>query len=249
MDKRRKPIDKEAARDQRAELYEAIDRGQISLRDAVKRMRKISGLTQTEFAGHRGVSAKVIKEIERGTGNPTVNTLNQIGKFFGLEVTFVRTANIRSESDTQQQIITERLKTFKTDTALSGAWSDAIWTDRPPHSGNYSNASHPWKDSRASSALHEMRELIFTLEKMRELASPSKSVQEALQNINAADKLLIRTPGLQAIEEARRIVETADEIQRQVQPPKEVQAWLENVENIRQILEPLHRIDWEKKSR
>jgi DNA-binding XRE family transcriptional regulator len=44
-------------------------------------MRQISGLTQVEFAAHRGLSAKVIKEIERGTGNPTVKTLNQIGTF------------------------------------------------------------------------------------------------------------------------------------------------------------------------
>jgi transcriptional regulator with XRE-family HTH domain len=69
----------------------------LDLRSAVKKMRQISGLTQVEFAAHRGLSAKVIKEIERGTGNPTVKTLNQIGTFFGLEVAFVRTHKTPAE--------------------------------------------------------------------------------------------------------------------------------------------------------
>ncbi|MES2935452.1 MAG: helix-turn-helix transcriptional regulator [Pseudomonadota bacterium] len=90
MDKRRKPIDKDLIRQQRDELDAAIARGELSLQEALKRMRKISRLTQVEFAAHRGVSVKVIKEIERGIANPTVNTLNQIGSIFGLRVGFVR---------------------------------------------------------------------------------------------------------------------------------------------------------------
>lgn len=86
----KKTEDKESARARRTELYDAVARGQLSLRDAVKQMRKISRLTQAEFAVHRGVSTKVIKEIEGGRGNPTVQTLNRIGEFFGLEVAFVR---------------------------------------------------------------------------------------------------------------------------------------------------------------
>lgn len=58
-------------------------------------MRTISRLTRAEFASHRGVSTKTIKEIESGKGNPTVQTLNRIGQFFGLEVAFVRTENLR----------------------------------------------------------------------------------------------------------------------------------------------------------
>lgn len=99
MDKRRKPVDKELLRLQRNELYAAIDRGELSLREAVKRMRSISGLTQLEFAEHRGVSVKVIKEIERGAANPTVNTLNQIGSIFGLEVTYVRRGKLVAKLD------------------------------------------------------------------------------------------------------------------------------------------------------
>lgn len=89
MDKRKKPLDKQAARRQREDFHQAIARGELTLQDAVKRMRQVSRLTQAEFAAHRDVSVKVIKEIERGTANPTVHTLNQIGRVFGLEVAFV----------------------------------------------------------------------------------------------------------------------------------------------------------------
>ncbi|MFZ6653893.1 helix-turn-helix transcriptional regulator [Undibacterium sp. TJN19] len=49
-------------------------------------MRALSGLTQKEFARHRGVSIRVIKELETGTGNPTIKSINTIAAIFGLEV-------------------------------------------------------------------------------------------------------------------------------------------------------------------
>jgi len=42
-----------------------------------------------EFAAHRGVSRRVVQDIERGTGNPTVDSLNSVAKLFGLQVGFV----------------------------------------------------------------------------------------------------------------------------------------------------------------
>ncbi|EGF31183.1 hypothetical protein IMCC9480_243 [Oxalobacteraceae bacterium IMCC9480] len=91
MDKRRNPVDKDTLSQQRIALYDAIERGELTLQESLKRMRALSRLTQPEFAAHRGVSVKVIREIERGIANPTVNTLNQIGRIFGLEVGFIRT--------------------------------------------------------------------------------------------------------------------------------------------------------------
>ena len=83
MARTKKPVDKEQLRQRRAELYDAIDRGELTLQLAVKEMRSLSHLTQAEFAAHRGISTKTIKEIESGKGNPTVQTLNSIGNFFG----------------------------------------------------------------------------------------------------------------------------------------------------------------------
>lgn len=88
MDKRRKPIPKEVARADRIQFYQDIAAGKLSLQDAVKKMRSISGMTQPEFAKHRGVSVRVIREIEAGAGNPTVKSINQIAGIFALEVAF-----------------------------------------------------------------------------------------------------------------------------------------------------------------
>ena len=90
-------IDKEQLRQRRAVLYDAIARGEVTLQHAVKEMRTISRLTQAQFAEHRGVSLKTIKEIESGKGNPTIQTLNRIGQFFGLEVAFVRIETLREK--------------------------------------------------------------------------------------------------------------------------------------------------------
>lgn len=86
---KRKPIDKRQARERRDRLLESAAAAELSLTEGVREMRAISGMTQDEFARHRGVSARVIKAIELDQGNPTVATLNRIGEFFGLEVAFV----------------------------------------------------------------------------------------------------------------------------------------------------------------
>lgn len=73
----------------RRAFYEGIGRGDMTLPEAMKAMREMTGLTQAEFAAHRGVSRRVIQDIERGTGNPTVESLNSIAKLFGLRVGLV----------------------------------------------------------------------------------------------------------------------------------------------------------------
>lgn len=73
----------------RSTFYERIGRGDMTIPEAMKAMRKMTGLTQAEFAAHRGVSRRVIQDIERGTGNPTVDSLNSVAKLFGLQVGFV----------------------------------------------------------------------------------------------------------------------------------------------------------------
>lgn len=86
---KRKTMDKAQARERRNRLLESAASAQLSLTEGVREMRAISGMTQEEFARHREVSARVIKAIELGQGNPTVATLNRIGDFFGLQVGFV----------------------------------------------------------------------------------------------------------------------------------------------------------------
>ena len=86
MDKRKSKRLPETLRAEKYAFFEDIDIGNITLKDAVKRMRALSGLTQQEFAMHRGVSISVIKKLETGTGNPTIKSINTIAAIFGLEV-------------------------------------------------------------------------------------------------------------------------------------------------------------------
>lgn len=82
---RRKPS-KERRAALREELYARIDRGDISLVEAVKTMRKIAGRSQADYARLVGVSPRILIELERGIGNPTLKTLAKILAPFDLEI-------------------------------------------------------------------------------------------------------------------------------------------------------------------
>lgn len=89
---RMKKLSPEERRQARVTLYEDIDAGRAtSLADTVRRMRQVTGMTQADFAEKvAGVSKLTIAQIERGEGNPTVETLERIGSAFGLRLGFVR---------------------------------------------------------------------------------------------------------------------------------------------------------------
>jgi DNA-binding XRE family transcriptional regulator len=90
MDKRiTKPVASELAAERRQALYRDVASGAITIGQAVHAMRKISRLTQPEFAKHRGISVQALRQIETETGNPTVETLNKVASIFGLQVGFV----------------------------------------------------------------------------------------------------------------------------------------------------------------
>jgi DNA-binding XRE family transcriptional regulator len=89
MDKRLKPVALEDSIKERQALYAALRDGTMSLPDAVKRLRRLSKLTQPEFAAHRGISVQALRHVESGRGNPTLDTLNKIVEVFGLQVGFV----------------------------------------------------------------------------------------------------------------------------------------------------------------
>lgn len=89
MDKRRKHSDAEQERRLRAEFYAAVTSGSMSVGQAVAAMRRISKLTQPEFAKHRGLSVQSLRLIEADKANPTIETLEKIANIFGLQVGFV----------------------------------------------------------------------------------------------------------------------------------------------------------------
>jgi len=73
----------------RESLYEDIQAGRLTLGEATRCMRKIVGMTQPEYARLIGIAPRVLMDIERGHGNPRLNTLEKLAKPFGLRVGFV----------------------------------------------------------------------------------------------------------------------------------------------------------------
>ncbi len=72
------------------ELMTAIENGELSLGEAVRRMRKITGMSQKAYAERIvGIAPRILAAIELDKGNPTVETLNKIGRPFGYAVGFV----------------------------------------------------------------------------------------------------------------------------------------------------------------
>lgn len=51
--------------------------------------RKRNGLTQVELASRSGIAQSEISRIERGAGNPTVETLSRVGRSLDLNLQFV----------------------------------------------------------------------------------------------------------------------------------------------------------------
>lgn len=115
---KRKVLDKAQMRQRRDQMLESAAATGLPIAEGVREMRAIAGMTQEEFARHREVSARVIKAIELGQGNPTLATMNQIGRFFGLEVAFVpiRRANGDVPPQLQPEDTVEDLRKLLNDT-------------------------------------------------------------------------------------------------------------------------------------
>jgi transcriptional regulator with XRE-family HTH domain len=77
-----------ATTEERLQLYRELEQGTLALEETVQRMRKMIGLTQSEYANLIGIAPRVLMNLERGIGNPTLDTLKKISKPFGLTVVF-----------------------------------------------------------------------------------------------------------------------------------------------------------------
>ena len=68
----------------RRELYDGIKNNSWTLAESLKRMRKIVRMTQVEYARLVGVAPRIVIDLERGVGNPTLASLEKLGRPFGL---------------------------------------------------------------------------------------------------------------------------------------------------------------------
>lgn len=83
---------KEEILENRRTLAERARNGDLRLPEAVVEIRKGFGMTQEEFAKTLSLTRRQVAEIEAGAGNPTLETLEKIGRLFGFTVGFVARA-------------------------------------------------------------------------------------------------------------------------------------------------------------
>ncbi len=85
----KRPTSNEMGR-MKEELYLGLAQGDIGIRQATRRMRKILGMNQKQYAQKvAGISPRILSEFESGSGNPTLATLEKIALPFGMQVTFL----------------------------------------------------------------------------------------------------------------------------------------------------------------
>ena len=60
----------------------------MRLQDTIKGRRKRLQLNQNDLAQMAGISLATIKDIERGAGNPSWNTIEKICEVLGLSISF-----------------------------------------------------------------------------------------------------------------------------------------------------------------
>ena len=72
----------------REQFYEQLAQKKLTLAETIKIMRTIVGMTQPEYAKFVGIAPRIIIDLERGVGNPTLQTLRKIGRPFRLDIVF-----------------------------------------------------------------------------------------------------------------------------------------------------------------
>ena len=58
------------------------------VQDVIKKRRKELGISQVDLAEMSGISLATIKNIERGKGNPSYETIFRIMEVLGIEISF-----------------------------------------------------------------------------------------------------------------------------------------------------------------
>ena len=76
----------------RLKFGDDIENSRLSLAEATRAMRKISGMTQLEYATLLSISPRTLIDIENNHGNPRLSTIKKLAEPFGLQVSFIKQA-------------------------------------------------------------------------------------------------------------------------------------------------------------
>lgn len=86
----------EERRKVRETLADRLAAGELSIGESVRLMRLATGMTQVQYAKLVGIDLRVLAAVERGEGNPRLDTLEKLARPYGLMVSFVRRQNLGS---------------------------------------------------------------------------------------------------------------------------------------------------------
>ncbi|GLR64252.1 helix-turn-helix domain-containing protein [Marinospirillum insulare] len=74
-----------------SDLLDQLTQGEISIGQAVYSLRKdVTGLRQDQFARMCKISLRALRQVEYDQGNPTLQTLNNIFKLFGMRMGVIK---------------------------------------------------------------------------------------------------------------------------------------------------------------
>ena len=85
-----KPLDRDEQRARRDEVARKAEAGELVLPEGVREMRRALGMTQTRHAAANRLTRAPVIDLEAGRANPTLETLNRIGRPFGFRAGFIR---------------------------------------------------------------------------------------------------------------------------------------------------------------
>lgn len=72
-------------------LLAQLAQGEVSIGEAVYGLRKnVTGLRQDKFARMCKISLRALRQIEHDEGNPTLQTLNNVFKLFGMQMGVIK---------------------------------------------------------------------------------------------------------------------------------------------------------------
>ena len=86
---KKRPLTREESLARHREIALRAGRGELRLPDAIRAIREAEGLTQAAFAERVGLTRMQLLDLEKGRGNPKLETLQRICGPFGLEIGFV----------------------------------------------------------------------------------------------------------------------------------------------------------------
>jgi len=85
---RRRKIAKEILPEERARLHQDLLAGKLTLAETSRRIRELLDMDQDEYAKLANIAPRTLIDLETGKGNPTLKTLEKLGKPFGLSLVF-----------------------------------------------------------------------------------------------------------------------------------------------------------------